>query len=195
MKWFLTPLALGAATFANAQLVWDNTSLGAFATYRSPALSPALQLTNTNSFLFDVTNVSFAGQNMYGQDLDFFLADADGNYLEDEQTFVPATTDGALMGVAVNWVLQPGQSYYIGAAASSTNLYEDYEYPQFHLQNGLISEVNGNFTGYASTLQFSYNGSGDMSWLVVGHPEATPEPCSIASAAIITPMLFLRRRR
>lgn len=148
-----------------------------------------MRLTNTNAFDVSVTKASFLGDLNASDNVKFCLADSIGTVLNSVTTAM-ADTGLGLHGVAVNWNLEAGKTYYIFAVTQSAGSSYGYNYPgAYAAQNGLQPLTNGNFSGFANPQSYGDAGA-SMSWQL----ESVPEPTSIAAAAVAG-LGFLRRRR
>jgi hypothetical protein len=194
MKKLFLPLALlGLAAVSNAQIIWDNTASTTSFTTRGASDAPALQITNSNSYAIDLTNVAFLGTNSVEQNFDFFLADSSGNVLNNVISAEGSSSNVILFNSPVQWVLAPNSTYFIGASSQSAGETFNYDIVSTQ-QNGLNGVVaNGNFTGYYPPV-FVSTAHAEMSWRLIG-TAATPEPASTALIGFGAVALIRRRRK
>ena len=187
---FITLVGISAFSAAHASVVFDNTAIWTTTTFRTAASAPALQISNTNAFAINLTNVSFSGELPTAQNLKFFLADSAGVILQSSTGAYGVQAAHSIVGIGVNWTLNAGTTYFIGAEYDGQAANFDFRTPVGTSQNGLLAGNNGNFTGYATPV-FGGIAGAEMAWKL----EAVPEPATFAVLGLGAFALIRRRRK
>jgi len=190
MRLFIISAVSVLAVAANAQIIWDNTSIDTSTTFRSAGDAPGLRIQNTNAFNVVLGRVSFEGRSHAAQNFKFFLADSGGSIISSVIQAVGATGSHTIIGTDVNWTLLAGQTYTIAAISESAAADYNYRVPDGTLQNGLLGLVNSNWSGYANPASIG-NGGAEMTWRL----EAVPEPATLTALGLGLAAVAARRRR
>lgn len=189
-KTFISLVGISAVSAAQASIVFDNTAIWNTTTFRTAASAPALQISNTNAFAINLTKVSFSGELPTAQNLKFFLADSAGVILQSSIGAYGIQAAHSIVGIAVNWTLNAGTTYFIGAEYDGSAANFDFRTPVGTSQNGLLAGNNGNFTGYAAPV-FGGVAGAEMAWKL----ETVPEPATFAILGLGAVALIRRRRK